>query len=199
MNALLMATCVACELPFTPREKDADRPYGQYCSRRCFDANYPRRPLAERFWPKVDMNGPVPANRPELGPCYVWTANRNRKGYGRIGLAGKGVALAHRVGYELQVGPIPEGLDPDYLCRNPSCVRGSHLEPVTKSENFLRGEHLNAVLHRLGQCKHGHRMEGDNVYHRRDGYVDCNACKQDRYQRMRPPVSGQSEKRAEVR
>jgi hypothetical protein len=28
--------------------------------------------LEERFWEKVDKNGPVPAHRPELGPCWVW-------------------------------------------------------------------------------------------------------------------------------
>jgi hypothetical protein len=33
----------------------------------------------ERFWSKVDRNGPVPEHRPELGPCWVWTAGTFRR------------------------------------------------------------------------------------------------------------------------
>lgn len=39
------------------------------------------------FWPKVDLNGPIPEHRPELGPCWVWTGHKLKKsGYGRIHL-----------------------------------------------------------------------------------------------------------------
>ena len=49
------------------------------------------------------------------------------------------MVLAHRVYYERHVGPVPEGLELDHLCRNPGCVNPEHLEPVTHAENIRRG------------------------------------------------------------
>jgi hypothetical protein len=39
----------------------------------------PRRavPIEDRFWSKVDKNGPIPAHRPDLGPCWSWTGSRH--------------------------------------------------------------------------------------------------------------------------
>lgn len=91
-----------------------------------------------RFWSKVDKDGPVPAHRPDLGPCWIWTDVPNDMGYGVFGI-GQKVVKAYRWSYERFVGPIPAGLMPDHLCRNPPCVRPDHLEPVTNRENVLRG------------------------------------------------------------
>jgi len=39
----------------------------------------------ERFWPKVDKNGPIPAHRPDLGPCWIWTGSTiKNSGYGKF-------------------------------------------------------------------------------------------------------------------
>lgn len=35
-------------------------------------------PLEERFWAKVNKDGPIPEHRPELGPCWVWTGSLSR-------------------------------------------------------------------------------------------------------------------------
>lgn len=78
---------------------------------------------------------------PETG-CWLWQLKRDRHGYGRVRRTGRGealVQLAHRWVYEELVGPIPEGLVIDHLCRNPPCVNPKHLEPVTPGENFRRG------------------------------------------------------------
>lgn len=96
---------------------------------------------AQRFWSRVDRNGPVPAYRPDLGPCWLWRgagANHNL-GYGIWHPRRSEHHGAHRYAYELVVGVIPEGLHLDHLCRVPSCVNPSHLEPVTPSENTIRG------------------------------------------------------------
>lgn len=95
----------------------------------------PAATLEERFWSKVDKSG----------ECWLWTAS-TKDGYGTIYVLGK-MEFAHRVSYELNVGPIPEGLQIDHVqergCSSRACVRPDHLEPVTGSENVRR-----AVEHR---------------------------------------------------
>lgn len=66
--------------------------------------------------------------------CWVWQRYINPDGYGTVG-----PKRAHRVYYERYVGPIPEGMDLDHLCRNKTCVNPAHLEPVTEAENVRRG------------------------------------------------------------
>lgn len=98
---------------------------------------------SRRFWQKVNKDGPIPASRPELGPCWIWTGYVAPKtGYGQYGGHGSGRSrLVHRVAYEYLVGPIPEGMHLDHLCRNRQCVNAlQHLEPVPPRENILRGD-----------------------------------------------------------
>lgn len=64
----------------------------------------------------------------------MWTGNCNAKGYGRIVSNGR-LCSAHRVAYELHVGPIPEGMEVDHICMNRACVEPSHLRLATRSEN----------------------------------------------------------------
>lgn len=71
--------------------------------------------------------------------CWIWLGELNRNGYGRVCVKGKR-PVAHRHVYETLVGPIPEGLLLDHLCRVRCCVNPSHLEPVTPKENTLRGD-----------------------------------------------------------
>jgi hypothetical protein len=75
----------------------------------------------ERFAAKVDLDGPVPAHCPELGQCHVWTGPSMKDGTGRLKVDGK-MVLARR----LACGAAPE-LDVSPLCRNPRCVRRSHM------------------------------------------------------------------------
>lgn len=70
--------------------------------------------------------------------CWKWTGARDRKGYGRFKFLGRN-ARAHRVSYELFVGPIPVGDTIHHICRNPSCVKPSHLMPMSLVENTIDG------------------------------------------------------------
>lgn len=73
------------------------------------------------------------------GDCRTWAGALNPEGYGRAVYRGKSMG-AHRAAYLSAVGPIPEGLTIDHLCRNRACINPAHLEPVTQSENTRRGD-----------------------------------------------------------
>jgi len=70
--------------------------------------------------------------------CWDWKMRKSTAGYGLLTRGGR-TLQAHRVLYERHVGPIPDGLEIDHLCRNRGCVNPSHLEAVTRSTNLRRG------------------------------------------------------------
>jgi len=106
--------------------------------------------------------------------CWIWTGATNASGYGRIGVwrdDGRCTnAATHRVSYEYDIGPIPDGLQIDHLCRNRLCFNPKHLEPVTPSENARRAK--SAITH----CPSGHPYSGDNLIQRK-GRRLCRECR----------------------
>lgn len=67
--------------------------------------------------------------------CWIWTALKNDAGYGKINIKGK-MERAHRVSYEMYVGPIPDGLFLLHSCDNPACVNPAHLTPGNQKQNI---------------------------------------------------------------
>jgi hypothetical protein len=137
---------------------------------------HPVRSPIERFLRYVnkttDSNG-----------CWLWKggkqSNRNvHCFYGRFCLdtPSRLMVYAHRAAYEFWVGPIPEGLVIDHLCRNTLCVNPGHLEAVTDGENILRGVGGSARNSRKRFCKRGHPFDRTEIkngkLHRR-----CSICK----------------------
>jgi hypothetical protein len=120
--------------------------------------------------------------------CWLWLGFSDGKGYGRLELMGR-PHLAHRVGYELFKGPIPDGLVLDHLCKNPFCVNPDHLEPVTMGENTRRGRSGECSrLRRLAQthCKLGHPLSGPNLYiNPTSGQRVCRTCLINRKRKFR--------------
>jgi hypothetical protein len=122
--------------------------------------------------------------------CWLWLGTLNKGGYGDICRNGRVEkhAQAHRVAYELYVGPIPAGLDLDHLCRVRCCVNPAHLEPVTRSENVKRG--LMPAINRARavaqtHCVHGHEFTAENTIHAKVRGRSTRECRECRLKRQR--------------
>lgn len=94
--------------------------------------------------------------------CWLWTGAKVGLGYGRIRIAGKSRST-HRISYEAFVGPIPDGLVLDHLCRTPACLRPDHLEPVPQRENLRRGNTHWGLIEATGKCRRGHPFEAHAI------------------------------------
>ena len=92
--------------------------------------------------------------------CWQWQG-AFVNGYGKASIWSNGKSLkvrAHRLAYEAFVGPIPDGLELDHLCRQRPCCNPEHLEPVTHLENLRRGKPVH-VTH----CPRGHAYNAENT------------------------------------
>lgn len=110
--------------------------------------------------------------------CWIWQGQRHKKphgDYGYLHIEWNGVHKthrAHRLAYEVFVGPIPEGLEIDHLCRNTLCMNPEHLEPVTHTENMRRRLDINKSY-----CVNGHEFSPENTYINTRGRKECRTCK----------------------
>lgn len=111
------------------------------------------------------------SGEPQGDDCWVWSGKLATTGYGRF-WDGTRNTYAHRHSYEQYVGPIPDGLVIDHLCRNRACCNPAHLEAVTHAENCRRGARGRLITH----CKDGHPLSGDNVV-MVNGRRRCLTCK----------------------
>lgn len=107
--------------------------------------------------------------------CLLWRGARISTGYGCVAIRRR-TALVHRVLYEIFVGPIPDGLVIDHLCRTPLCCNPAHLEIVTNQENARRG--LKGIL--TTHCPHGHPYDAENTYVDAKGWRECRTCIRER-------------------
>ncbi len=93
-----------------------------------------RLPILERFWLRVNKDGPIPAHKPELGPCWVWTGATTYQGYGKMNI--RGVRnFTHRISWEIHNGPVPDGLWVLHKCDFTTCCRPDHLFVGTNQDN----------------------------------------------------------------
>lgn len=116
--------------------------------------------------------------------CWLWEHSITEGGYGKFYVPSlRRNVWAHRFSYEAFVGPIPEGLQIDHLCRVRCCVNPLHLEPVTRSVNLRRANAgMNLALRQLAKtrCPNGHLYSPENTYSRPNGTGssrECRICK----------------------
>lgn len=120
--------------------------------------------------------------------CWIWTGASNGKNYGSVGHEGRSVST-HRLSYQLLVGPIPDGLQLDHLCRVTRCCNPAHLEPVTPKVNSQRSAPATKR-----HCVNGHALVAPNliIKYRRTGLTErnCRVCAMDYHRGRRRQDDG---------
>lgn len=148
-------------------QTDTKRGYVRGEPRRFVCGHGLRRDPVARFWAQIVEN--------DATGCWEWQGSLCSNGYGRLSV-GWGVEkrdeLAHRFAHDLLIGPIPDGLEIDHLCRNRRCVNPGHLEAVTHEENVAR------YVATITRCPRGHAYTEANTYiHPKTGGRDCRLCR----------------------
>lgn len=133
-----------------------------------------KAPLDVRILQKVELD--------DATGCWIWTGTQMRGGYGQARLQDGRSTGAHRASYMAFVGPIPDGLQIDHLCRIRLCVNPDHLEAVTPRVNVLRSMSPSAITARTNICRRGHELTPENTLHEADGRR-CRQCRLDRIRR----------------
>jgi hypothetical protein len=144
-----------------------------------------KRPYANTLEDKLKLHSK------KDGECILWTGFIDKQGYGVVSMPKGGkyrTRYAHVVNYELTNGAVKNALVLDHLCRNRSCINLSHLEPVTRTENILRGIGWGAINKRKTHCPEGHEYTEENTYisrpqpHNRktSGGRECRTCRRTR-------------------
>jgi hypothetical protein len=84
-------------------------------------------PLKARFERMLDRRDP--------NECWPWLGYTDKDGYGTIAPTHGTLKKAHRVAYEMMIGPIPDAMGVLHTCDNPSCCNPLHLFIGTQADN----------------------------------------------------------------
>lgn len=128
-----------------------------------------------RFWPKVNKNGPIPAHKPELGPCWIWIAGVNGNGYGCLAARfnkSRGVMIStHRASWIIaNKKQVPNGLHVLHHCDTPRCIRPVHLFIGTDADNSADKIQKGREVHPIGETHTNAKLTEEQVRQIRSVY-----------------------------
>lgn len=135
------------------------------------------------------------------GDCWHWP-RATQKGYGVIAWHESGKparGLTHRLMYEAEVGPIPDGLTLDHMCHDPAvcalpvpndcphrrCCNPAHLRIATRAENTMRGGGFAPRNLAKAACPKGHAYTAANTYIAPNGWRQCQQCRRAHVEALR--------------
>ena len=120
-----------CSAPDCPLPTFATGLCGAHYSRLRRTGSLGVKPIARYDLPFEER---LAANVVITGFCWLWVGPNDGRGYGKVVRSKR----AHVWVYENLVGPVPDGLELDHLCRIKACCNPDHVEPVTHRENMRR-------------------------------------------------------------
>ena len=123
--------------PGPPMTDEQKREAQRLATQRWYRSTHPKPTMPARTSEEIFMSH---VDKIDGDGCWIWTGSRRgvevKNGhYGGFWKDGKSV-LAHRMSYELFVGPIPEGMFVLHKCDVPLCVKPEHLWLGTQAQNM---------------------------------------------------------------
>jgi len=124
---------------------------------------------------------------PGHNECHIYKGTIQANGYGTIIVQGKHYP-AHRLAYQLFIGPIPPGKFVLHHCDVRCCVNTAHLFVGTHTDNMQDAARKNRIdtkndHQKKTHCPNGHEYRGNNLLFYK-GWRYCRACR-DKRNRMR--------------
>ena len=130
----------------------------------------PGATVEERFWAKVDKDGPAHPYNKRFGKCWTWTASTfaKRGGYGQFNVAPGDPRYAHRVA--LEFAGAKGKFEGCHGCDNPKCVRvapghvyaGTHRSNMGEMGKRLRSGRIKLTVEQVHEIRQRAAM-GENA------------------------------------
>jgi hypothetical protein len=129
-----------------------------------------------RFLEKIVIGEVCNCGKGESHRHWIWTGAKTR-GYGSLTYKQQRY-YAHRFAWFALRGEIPQGFEPDHVCKIEACCNPYCIEIVTPRINKLRGNSVAAMNAKKTHCPKGHELLPGNCSPQRlkNGFRVCRIC-----------------------